>query len=301
MASAAWRNVALILLVACGGERAPGNDTVTVEEPPPDDSTAAPNVSTWNRSAGQFFAIRSDSGAQAIVVNPAYGDAQALDTLTAAEWNVEGSALSLFDGAQLIASGQVTGLHYDSTCAGWPTATLTADPASSAAWRVAFPANAVDVVTFDSIAVLTATDSADRTRAGALAASKLADDTVAAFRGRPFIIRQANRLVAGDTVYTMFEVVRLVAQEANPLQEQLLILTEEGPGREPTSVFHAREVREEEKMGSIELLAALRVKRGGRLALLVRRERENGFVLEWIERSPRGTWFVRWRSATDSC
>jgi hypothetical protein len=99
----------------------------------------------------------------------------------------------------------------------------------------------------------------------------------------------------------MFEVVRLVAQEANPLQEQLVILTEETPGREPASAFHSREVGEEEKTGSIELLAVLRVKSTGRLALLVRRERESGFVLEWIERSPRGDWTVRWRSATDSC
>jgi hypothetical protein len=100
---------------------------------------------------------------------------------------------------------------------------------------------------------------------------------------------------------TVYEVVRLVAQEANPLQEQLLIITEEGPGREPDGVFHAREVAEEEKMGSIELLGVLRVKSTGRIALLVRRERESGFVLEWIERSPRGRWTVRWRSAIDSC
>jgi hypothetical protein len=54
-------------------------------------------------------------------------------------------------------------------------------------------------------------------------------------------------------------------------------------------------------MGSIELLGILRVRSSGRLALLIRREREAGFVLEWIERSANGTWVVRWRSATDSC
>jgi hypothetical protein len=130
----------------------------------------------------------------------------------------------------------------------------------------------------------------------------LPDDTSAAFRGRPFTVRQAHQFaVTPDTILTMYEVVRLVAQEANPLQEQLLILTEGGPGREPAGVFHAREVGGEERMGSIELLGVLRVRSSGRLALLVRRERESGFVLEWIERSPRGVWTVRWRSATDSC
>jgi hypothetical protein len=66
-------------------------------------------------------------------------------------------------------------------------------------------------------------------------------------------------------------------------------------------MFHEREIGPEESMGSIELLAVLRVKSSGRVALLLRREQESGFILEWIERSPRGTWVVRWRSAIDSC
>lgn len=299
---AVWRPgvVLLILLVACTGERAPGNDTAQLEGSPPDDPSRPPRVSTWNRAAGEVFAIRSANGAQASLVNPAYGDAQALDTLTAADWNVEGTTLSLLDGAQVVGTGRVTGLRYDSTCAGWPTAALTSE--ATVAWRVAFPEGTVDGLPFDSLPVLTAVDSAARARAGALAASRLPDDTISAFRGRPFTVRQASQFtLAADIIVTVFEVVRLVAQEANPLQEQLLVLTEEGPGREAVDVFHAREVGAEEKMGSIELLGVLRVRSTGRPALLIRRERESGFSLEWIERTPRGAWIVRWRSATDSC
>jgi hypothetical protein len=300
--TASWRPFAFLLIVACSGERAPGKDTVTVEELPPDDTARTPRGSTWNRSAGELFAVRGANDGQAFIVNPSYGDEQALDTLTASEWNVEGRRLSLFDGAQLLGLGRVSGLRYDSTCAGWPTATLNVDSTTTTIWRVAFPEGAVEGFAFDSLPVLPSADSAARARAGALAASRLPDDTIAAFRGRPFTVRQAHQFaIAPDSVMTMYEVVRLVAQEANPLQEQLLILTEHGPGREPSGVFHAREVAEEEKMGSIELLGVLRVKSTGRIALLVRRERESGFVLEWIERSPRGNWTVRWRSATDSC
>ena len=301
--TASWRPFAFLLVVACSGERAPGNDTVTVEGSPPDDSSRPPRVSTWNRAAGELFAVRGANSGQAFIVNPSYGDVQALDTLTAAEWNVEGSRLSLLDGSQVLGMGRVTGLRYDSTCAGWPTATLNVESTTATAiWRVAFPEGLVEGFAFDSLPVLPSADSASRTRAGALAASRLPDDTIAAFRGRPFTVRQAHQFaITPDSLVTMYEVVRLVAQEANPLQEQLLILTEEGPGREPAGVFHAREVAEEEKMGSIELLGVLRVKSSGRIALLVRRERESGFVLEWIERSPRGRWSVRWRSATDSC
>ena len=292
---------AVLVAISCTGERAPANDTALPEGSPPEEEPRTPRRSTWNASAGAVFAIRTGTGSVAWLVNPAFGDAQALDTLAAASWNVEGTSLTMLDGAQVIGTGRVSTIQYDSTCVGWPTATLTA-PSGSIAWRVAFPEGAVEGIAFDSLPLLPSADSTERTRAGALAASRLPDDTVTAFRGRPFIVRQASRfIVAGDTIGTIFEVVRLVAQEANPLQEQLLVITEEGSSRPMEVVFHRREIAAEEAMGSIELLGVLRVAASGRVAVLVRRERESGFVLEWIERSSRGTWTVRWRSATDSC
>lgn len=292
----------LVVLSSCRGERAPGNDTALPEGSPPESTAATPPVSTWNRAAGSLFAVRAANGAGAWLINPLYGDAQALDTLTSANWNVEGATLTMIDGATVVGSGRITALKYDSLCAGWPTASLTADVVASTTWRLAFPDGTVDGIAFDSLPVLAAPDSATRARDGAMAASRLPDDTAASFRGRPFNVRQASRFLLGtDTVVTLYEVVRLVAQEANPLQEQTLIVTEESPGREAVATFHRREIGGEETMGSIELLGVLRVRSSGRLALLIRRERESGFVLEWIERSARGNWSVRWRSATDSC
>lgn len=289
-----------LLVFACTADRAPGKDTATSEGSPPEEEAPRARGSTWNTAAGSLFAVHT-AGTTAWVINPAYGDAQGLDTLTASSWNVEGAELALIDGAQVVGAGKVTGLRYDSTCAGWPTAALVATPAP-VNWRVAFPAGAVEGFSFDSLPVLSAADSGTRARDGALAASRLPDDTVTAFRGRPFIVRQANRFSSGsDTIVTIYEVVRLVAQEANPLQEQILIVTEEGSSKPVEDVFHEREVATEESMGSIELLAVLRIKATGRVAVLVRRERESGFMLEWIERSARGRWYVRWRSAVDSC
>jgi len=289
----------VLLAVSCTSDRAPANDTALPEGSPPEDAPRPARGSTWNSSAGALFAVRAGAANVAWLVNPAYGDAQLLDTLTAATWNAEGQELALLDGAQVVGVVRVPGLRFDSTCAGWPTASL-APPTTT--WRVAFPEGAVEGIPFDSLPVLAAEDSAARARAGALAASRLPDDTVSAFRGRPFTIRQASRFSTGtDTIGTVYEVVRLVAQEANPLQEQILIITEEGPGRTAEDVFHEREIGAEESMGSIELVAVLRIRSNGRIAILVRREREAGFMLEWIERTSRGRWVVRWRSATDSC
>jgi hypothetical protein len=296
------RLLALCVAVSCTNERAPGNDTALAEGSPPEGVPLRARTSTWNPSAGALFAVRSAAGTTAWLINPAYGDAEALDTLTASSWNVEGAELAMLDGAQVVGVGRVTGLHYDSTCAGWPTATVVSPVVGTSSWRVAFPEGAIEGLAFDSLPVLSSADSTSRTREGALAASRLPDDTVAAFRGRPFVVRQASRFSIGDdTVGTVFEVVRLVPQEANPLQEQLLIITEGGSSRSAETVFHEREVGAEESMGSIEMLGVLRIKSSRRLAILVRREHESGFVLEWIERSPRRTWSARWRSATDGC
>ena len=293
--------IIVLSLMSCSGEGEPRNDTAVPDTTPPEESTVVAPRSTWNRAAGALFAIRGAGGSGAWAINPDYGETQALDTLVPGQWNVEGSALTLLEGGTVAGTGRLASLRFDSLCVGWPTATIVMD-SSAAAWRVAFPAGTVDGIAFDSLPVLATSDSAVRARYGALAASRLPDDTATAFRGRPFIVRQASRFpVAADTTATMYEVVRLVAQEANPLQEQILIITEGTAGVDTATVFFRREIGVEESMGSIELLAVLRTRSNGRLALLLRREREAGFVLEWVERTVQGNWSVRWRSAIDSC
>lgn len=293
--------IPLLLAAACGGEPAPGNDTAVAEDVPPAGDDRPATGSTWDASAGAFFAVRTPAGG-AWLVNPAWGAAQALDTLTAASWDVEGATITLLDGGRVVGTGRVSALRYDSTCAGWPTASLVGDTGDTPAWRVAFQADRVEGLGFDSLPDLSPPDSAIRVRDGALAASRLRDDTATAFRGRPFTVRQASRFpIGGDTVATLYEIQRLVPQEANPLHEQLLIIAEHTAAGDRPGVFHERHVGPEEGMASIELLAVLRVKASGRVGILVRREREAGFVLEWIERHPRHGWRVRWRSAIDGC
>lgn len=288
----------LALCLACSGDQSSRKDTTVPEGSPPGSvpgSSAAPR--TWDVRAGALFAVRAVNGT-AWLVNPDWSEAQALDTLVASMWNPEGAGLTLLEGNASVGSVSIPTARFDSTCAGWPTADLGPSPG----WRVAFPEGRVAGIAFDSLPALSAADSGMRVREGALAASRLADDTASAFRGHPFSIRQAIRFaIAADTVATLFEVIRLVAQEANPQEEKLILITEDAPPfGSPRTRYHERLLGLEESMPSLDVVAVLRVNATGHVALLVRREQESGFAFEWIERT-RGTWRVRWRSALDSC
>jgi hypothetical protein len=93
-----------------------------------------------------------------------------------------------------------------------------------------------------------------------------------------------------------------VPQEANPLQEQLVMILEQGPGETAQGVALAqRSAGLEESIASVDLLAVVRVRASGMLVVLLRRERENGFLLQWVERVSPGRWRVTWQSALDSC
>jgi hypothetical protein len=162
---------------------------------------------------------------------------------------------------------------------------------------VAFPEGRVEVIPFDSLPALTAADSAARVTAVARGASLAPADTAVAFHGRPFIVRQAHRFTIDSVQATLAEVVRMVPQEANPLQEQLVLLMRTGAS-EP--VFSQREVGLEEALTSMELLAVVRLRQSGTVALLLRREQEGGYRLQWIELAPSG-WRLRWQSALDGC
>lgn len=216
-------------------------------------------------------------------------------------WVPNGTKLELSAGGAVTGGASLSDLRVDSACAGWPIARL--DPLPSIPWRVAFQPELVTGVPFDSLSMLARPDSARVTTEAARAASLFVDDTTASFRGRPFIVRQASRFDAGDGTSVMFvEIVRLVPQEANPQQEQLVMILERAPGDATPGVALAqRSAGLEEAIASVELLAVVRVRASGRLVALLRRDRETGFFLQWLERVSPGRWRVTWQSALDSC
>jgi hypothetical protein len=292
-ARAIWLLLSATSLACSGGDDPPRKDT-----PPPDSSPAAPpslppaRPPAWNADAGRLFLLH-DSARGVRVIDPAFTDDQALDTIIAPP--VTTLAIDLIDHGTAVGTATIDSVRIDSSCVGWPAATISG--ADNVTWRVAFPAGRVDVIPFDSLPALSAADSASRVTAAARAASLAPADTASAFRGRPYVVRQANRFTIDSTSVTLAEVVRLVPQEANPLHEQLVLLMRAGAA-EP--VFSLRQVGLEEGLAALELVAVLRIRSTGTIALLVRREQEGGYRLQWIEQSPSG-WRLRWQSALDGC
>lgn len=302
-----WRTRAIGLVAATGmlscsgGNETPANDTT-----PPDSSPAGPVVRppvtapAWNADAGMFFAIQLNGGAVRLV-NPSFTADQALDSVAVPD-DAIGATLDLVGAGRLLGTATVEATTLDSACVGWPAARLTSGAA--AAWRVAFPAGRVDPVAFDSLAGLTGPDSIAVTTSTARAASRLPGDTTVVFRGRPFVVRQANRFTSGPSVITLVEVVRQVPQEANPLQEQTVMILVADSAASPSHQEIAaarREIGFEEQLASIELVAVVRIRASGRLAMLLRREHDGGFTLQWYEQGNGNQWTLRWEGALDSC
>jgi hypothetical protein len=116
------------------------------------------------------------------------------------------------------------------------------------------------------------------------------------------VVRQANRFTLDPgREGALAEVVRVVQQEANPLQEQLLLLLERDIGATFEVAYHERIVGLEEDLESVELIAAIRIERTSTVALLLQRESDDGTSFVLLERSPAGRWRLQWRSAPARC
>jgi hypothetical protein len=293
-ARAIWLLLSATSLSCSGGEDPPRKDT-----PPPEPSPAGSPAPTpvrppaWNVDAGTLFLLHG-AGDVVRLVNPAFTAEQALDTVVTPS-SAEGVAVDLFGHGGIVGTARIESVRVDSSCVGWPSASIA--HAEQATWRVAFPADRIELIPFDSLPALTSADSAARVTAAARAASRAPGDTSAAFRGRPYIVRQAHLFTTDTTSTTLVEVVRLVPQEANPLHEQLVMLMVAGI---VDPVFSLRSVGFEENLAAVELLAVIRIRSNGTVALLLRREQEGGYRLQWIEQAASG-WRLRWESALDGC
>jgi hypothetical protein len=189
----------------------------------------------------------------------------------------------------------------------WPEASvaITDSAAHAGAWTVGLTAGRAVPLVLDSLESLSGADSARLTADVARLASMAPDDTAAAFHGIPFFVRQVQRFRTQAGVEVLVaSVIRRINQEANPREEQLLLVAERDGNRADAryvSVYHERVSGQEEAIETTDVLAAFSLGRDGAPALVLIRDYGDGSAYAMLTRSPAGEWHIGWSSAYAGC
>lgn len=186
-------------------------------------------------------------------------------------------------------------------CLSWPQAGLAEIPPDH--WRVGFVRGVVAPLPLDSLETMRSSDSSAVTSELARLSSALAEGDDPAFRGLPFTVREAYRFTLRETTVLAGDVVRRIAEEANPREEHLLVVAEKpstGPGAY-TAVFHSRVAGAEDAVRTNEILAAVRFVKSSRPALVIAFDYEDGGRVALLQRMSQREWRITWRSAYTGC
>jgi hypothetical protein len=99
------------------------------------------------------------------------------------------------------------------------------------------------------------------------------------------------------------DVVRIVAEEANPRIEHFFVIGERlaGSGASYKIAYVSRSAGAEETVQATELLAVILIGPSQRPAAVVNVEYDEGGKLGLLERTAPGQWQFRWRSAYTGC
>jgi hypothetical protein len=291
-------------LPRCNGDRsARGNDTAETSAPP---RITMPvqhlSRSRWDDAVGPWFVVPTENGPAGYVILPALAPDVALDTVRFDIKALQEQHVQLFNHGTAVGEAdiEVTVLDSAADCPIWPTVQLRT---STTSWNVAFQPGRAHVFSQDTLAGLSAKDSSRLSIEVARLSSAVPNDTNVLFRGRPFVVRQAVRAVAGERVVLVAEVVRTINQEATPLQEHLLIIAErEVDARAWSTVLAERSVALEESAETTDILAIFRpVTSPEALLVLVSRDFGEGGAFALFERAAPGVWRLRWTSPFAGC
>lgn len=323
---AAWLAfVALLGAAAC--ERTPNPvpvDSVVTTVPEVAKDSLRPPVGTgWEADAGPFVILPTvDGGVDAgSLLRPDATELTVGDTtgLFAGAISAGGkpALLELFSRGALLGESPFTveitpGL--EAGCTAWPIARLHmpqpvpsagAQGASSSparAWTAAFVKGLITQLPLDSIEGLSPRDSSLLAVNIARLASGLRDDTVATFRGLPFVVLRAYRANLGTQSFIVATLVRRVNQEDAPMEERLVMIVDGNldTPKEWTVGWHERASGREDELVVSEPLVAFTLGTGKRSHLLFGRDDGVALSAAMLVREVSG-WKVLWESALAGC
>lgn len=292
LGSGAWLTAAM----ACDPKPAArANVTVEAVVPPHVDSVVPEEERTWRERDGAFLIVAGDDMTDGTLVPPPTTDGLA-----------RGLPQGLALRADLLGRGGVLGTASlepirPATVCGWarirvvPRDLLGEDHR----WTIALAPGVARPVSLDSLERFDRADSSRLVADLARLLSALPDDTVPRFRGLPFSVRGAWRFAAAPgAVAVVAEVHRRVAQEANPLEERLIVIAERDsfPASRWRILWGARAQGSEESVETLEALAVIVIARDAFPTVVVGHDTPVGTWTEFVARDSTGAWRGRWRS-----
>lgn len=295
--------LAMAVLAGCrGGEGRPANDTGTPETPP--SRPAGSPAPAWPAGLGAVLLVGGEQSRAGVLLVP--DSAPGPEVLS----QVRGASVALYAAAGRVGSAAISGVSTDedAECVTWPTVRLERGADStgtaSAPWTVGIPASGPNGVVALPLTLLGAMGGRDSARVAmdlARLASGLPDDTVAALRGLPIVVRTAVLAPLDPTTELIVaEVVRRVGQEATPLEDRVAIVATRPRGGGPFALaWQARVSGLEETIEATDPLAVLTYGSGG-LAVLLQRESARGVRYELVWREG-GAWRRGWASPWAGC
>ena len=300
----AW--YALVGVSACERRQPPthiDSAAIPVESTPVGMATAE-HASEWSRSAGPALLVQGETRDEAIVLLPAADDSSSVARLRAL--GNEGAEVTMFgrDGARFTGRLGVPAQTADTDveCRVWPLRDVNGAGTDNT-WAIGFIGGETAPLALDSVNVLSARDS----MALAAEASRLASAvTVVAppsFQGLRFTAHDIRRFEVSPGVQAIVaHLIRKVNQEANPQEEQTLLIAERDSGvtTGPYQLVYAERTHgPEETTTTSEVIGGVRI--AGRPTLIVARDAEEGVAYTLLERTGPRQWRIRWTSARTRC
>jgi hypothetical protein len=292
-------SVAAVLLAPAGCERAKPparSDSAAVHPAGTTAVTPPAPPSTWDRGAGRLLLVAADSATHAYLVAP--DSATAEQTMADIPHN---ATITLFGRGGTVQSAALDGIDTSGACA---MGSLRAAPPPRP-WSVGFFGGVVAPLPVDSAAAFSPADSAKLVVDMNRLASALPNDSAGRFAGLPFVVRAMWRftlpLPTGAQV-VVAELERQLNQEATPLAERTLIVTERAPNETTVNaVYSERSYGDEETIESDDVLAATLIGAGKTPAIVLSIDFGDDQAYSLIERATNGRWQRRWTSAKRRC
>lgn len=270
----------LAALSACARPDKPSAaDSATPQEP-----EAQPAVRSWQGSwtpeLGELLVLPSDS--DALVVYP---DDPSPATLAS------GPVTLLSAAGDTVARAVTVTLDDTLQCGDAPLAHVP--QGTPGGWSLGLRGATVVPVRVDSIESLPGADSAKTVAELARLASAITATSRSRFTGLPFSVVQARRFQLGASQVLAAHLVRRLPQEAEPLEEHLLVIAERARPQSPYATRFSQQSQGSEE--TAQYFDVVGVARAGDVTLLMlARDASARTEYQILERSAAGEWRVRW-------